>query len=86
MYDQTPSSDSEVMTPEELIEKTGFILPDQNALKNIYARILHGLSPSIRHDSDTLNVQPGCNWQFTPDIFLRVLTLDPEKHRPDHFP
>ena len=74
------------MTTEKLIEKTSFIFSDRDALKNIYARILHGLSPSIRHELDTLRLQPGCKWHFKPHIYGLIPTFHPQEHRADDLP
>lgn len=71
------------MTTEKLIEKTSFIFSDRDALKNIYARILHGLSPSIRQELDTLTVQSGCKWHIKPHIYALIPTLHPQEHRTD---
>jgi len=85
MNDQPPSSGSEVMTTKKLVKKTGFIFPNWDTVKNIYARILHRLSPAIGHEFDTSSAQPGCKWHFTTLIYLRILTLHFQKHGSDHF-
>lgn len=86
MNDQPPSPNGEVMASEELVEETGLFFSDRNVAKNIYARILHGLTPAIRHEIDTVTAKPGCKWQFTPDIYCLIPTLEFEEHRADHFP
>jgi len=72
------------MPGEVLVEEDGFFLSDPDTLENIYARILHGLSPQIGQQFDSSTLKLGCKSHFTPLIFARILALQMEENRPQN--
>ena len=61
------------------------VLTDRDAVENIIARILHGLSPEIRHKCDT---PTGLYWadndNYRPTLSARILTPQMQENRPDN--
>jgi len=51
--ERTASVGTEIVTVEKPLDKGCLPVRDRDILKNIIARILHGLSPTIGHEVDT---------------------------------
>jgi hypothetical protein len=60
MDEEPTRASGEVVAGKELIEQSRLARPNWDALENIYARILHGLSPRIRQQFDSFALNLGC--------------------------